>query len=169
MKKWRVVILYTLLLYGSIPVARPFLHLLQDVFQSHFRLWLNVFLVGTAVGLGTVLLRGRTLTLRRWSILGGVVFVLFFLALWMDIPEERIHVLEYGGLGYLLVRAMKSGCPEKALFFPALACAFCLGAIDELFQWAWPGRVFDLWDIFYNTMSGVAGIIIRMVVAQHSP
>ena len=57
--------------------------------------------------------------------------------------DKFAHVLEYGGLGYLLVRAMRGDTPSPDPLregLVALAIGLAVGASDELFQSTVPGR-----------------------------
>ena len=168
MRKWRWVVLYTLLVYGTIPIARPVDNFLRDTFPTQYHLWLNVLLIMIAGGGLTALLVKQSLTRRQWSILGGVGLVVAMVALNMEIPIERIHLVEYMGLGYLIARAMGASFQDPFLVGRALGLVIGIGTGDELIQGAWPERVFDLRDIFFNTISGVAGIILHACTVSNS-
>ena len=59
------------------------------------------------------------------------------------------HMLEYGGLGLLLARALRTVFPSRSWLFTtmlALALGLCIGAGDELFQSLIPGRDSTVFD-----------------------
>jgi hypothetical protein len=73
----------------------------------------------------------------------------------LDIPEERIHVLEYALLGWLIFR------DSSHLLFSFLFI-MAVGFLDEGFQYILPYRYFQLWDVFLNGCGGLLGIIIAL-------
>ncbi len=136
------------MIYASVPWARSFLQFLRE---SGFLPWLEATL--------KVLLLGGLLGLIFWLLPRGkkafpFLFFGLFLFWWtwrLPYPEEKIHLFEYVGLGFLATRVF--GSWPKALAFVFLA-----GVGDEVFQYFWPNRVFDLRDIFLNTISGGGGV-----------
>lgn len=77
----------------------------------------------------------------------------------MEITEERIHIIKYGLLGFLLFRDfIKLGITlsYKMVFLWGLF----IGSIDETFQWILPYRVGDLRDIFFDTISVILGATV---------
>lgn len=76
----------------------------------------------------------------------------------IKIPIERVHILEYGILGWLAGRDLfgKKGNVRGIIF----ACAFAafIGILDEAFQAILPYRYFDVRDIVFNGLGGVWGV-----------
>jgi VanZ family protein len=90
---------------------------------------------------------------------------LLLIALFMPgLPEERLHFLTYGLLGWLIcwsIEAMEKN--ENSLWSRTGWLLPCLlvwlaGGIDELIQWWLPVRVFDVRDIVFNGVAGMLGI-----------
>ena len=78
-------------------------------------------------------------------------------------PAEKIHLLEYGVLGWLAVDdLLKINRKAKAVI---LASFFCLdvGILDELFQAFLPYRVCDIRDVIMNGIGGVWGVILYLL------
>jgi hypothetical protein len=70
---------------------------------------------------------------------------------------EALHVVEYGVLGVLALRALAHG-GRDALLAPAGALlAASAGCLDELIQWLVPQRVGDLRDIGVNAIAAAGG------------
>ena len=114
-------------------------------------------------------LRWRYATTGRNQIRLRVVLItsLLLIALFMPgLPEERLHFLTYGLLGWLIcwsVEAMEEN--ENSLWSKTGWLLPCLlvwlaGGIDELIQWWLPVRVFDVRDIVFNGVAGMLGIAI---------
>ncbi len=76
----------------------------------------------------------------------------------MKLAIERIHIIEYGLLGYLIARDLLKA--KRTLPGIIIACLFacCVGIIDELFQAILPYRFYDTRDIMFNSMGGLWGI-----------
>lgn len=74
---------------------------------------------------------------------------------------EKMHVLEYGLLGWLSMRGLSKGNSER---LKAMLCAFIFVALvsclDEGFQKILPWRVFEVRDILTNLISGILGILL---------
>ncbi|MEA2114970.1 MAG: VanZ family protein [Thermodesulfobacteriota bacterium] len=94
-----------------------------------------------------------------------LIMALLLIALFMPgLPEERLHFLTYGLLGWLIcwsVEAMEEN--ENSLWSRTGWLLPCLlvwlaGGIDELIQWWLPVRVFDVRDIIFNGVAGMLGI-----------
>lgn len=63
--------------------------------------------------------------------------------------DKLMHMLEYGGLGWLLVRAFRAAMPARSWVFTsmlALGLGLCIGAGDEYFQSFVPGRESSVFD-----------------------
>ena len=65
-------------------------------------------------------------------------------------PAERLHLAEYGLLGFFIFRALllDFSYPKALLLAWGLACL--LGAGDEGLQWLLPTRVFEWIALYFN-------------------
>ena len=70
--------------------------------------------------------------------------------------EERWHIVQYGILGVLWWAALPVGGWRRGIAAAALAGG--AGWLDEGVQYFLPDRVYDLWDVLLNAVSGVAGV-----------
>jgi len=73
--------------------------------------------------------------------------------LW-NIPEEAIHFLEYGLLGFFLFKALIHHIRDKSIYFTATLVVLLIGTLDEIFQWTIPNRVWNFSDVGLNVLSG---------------
>jgi len=93
-----------------------------------------------------------------------VVFIAGFIFAWhLDILVERVHLLEYGLLGWLAIRDnLRDGKIVKASIFSAV---FILGVsvVDETFQWWLPYRVGDIRDVVFNEVGGLWGMTLFLI------
>ncbi|MFN8587653.1 MAG: VanZ family protein [Candidatus Eisenbacteria bacterium] len=65
--------------------------------------------------------------------------------------DKVMHLLEYGGLGLLLARAIRASLPGRSWLETALVTAavgLAIGACDEKFQSYVPGRESSVFDWF---------------------
>ncbi len=100
----------------------------------------------------------------RAEIAVGLAILVVYLAAWIRIGtlEERTHLFEYGLVAALVHEALlerrENGrrVPVPALL--ALAIAALFGWLDEGIQAVLPNRVYDIRDVFFNTVA--AGMII---------
>ncbi len=65
-------------------------------------------------------------------------------------PQEAVHIIEYGVLGLLTANALRHRVTDASLFVQATLFGAMVGIVDELIQWATPGRYFDFRDIWLN-------------------
>lgn len=80
--------------------------------------------------------------------------------------DKLAHLLEYGILGFLLARALRS-LPRLATPLAAGLLAVCLGSmvgmVDELFQATVPGRDSSVFDWLADTLGLVVGQIVFLL------
>jgi len=70
-------------------------------------------------------------------------------------PEESLHFVQYGVLGWLLFRALRFRLADPSIYVAGLMIGAAAGICDELIQWVVPRRFFDFRDIGINILSGV--------------
>ncbi len=159
MRIWITVGLYILLIYATVPFARGWQRALRALADGDFSLWMNTALVVASLAIGcwgARRIRGRFF----WWLAGLLAATLFF-AFRIRIPEERIHLIEYAGLGYQLVAAIgkrQTGWPP---YLTVSIVGAAIGWGDELIQGLMPDRAFDWRDVGLNT----AGVWIGLIVA----
>lgn len=73
-------------------------------------------------------------------------------------PIGRIHLVEYGLLSILILRALPT--PRTAVsYLVAFAAAATVGFADEIVQIAIPNRVFDWYDVGLNASAALLGSV----------
>lgn len=82
-------------------------------------------------------------------------------------PSERVHFLEYGLLGMLILRASLRTMPQswRASFGLAAVVLCTIGTLDEIIQFLLPNRFFDWRDLWFNLIGGLLGFGAYLVVA----
>lgn len=150
---------FTLLILASAPVARPLQGWLRaQLGREGMMILLGGMFLGAALA-GGFLINIRKLP-RRNLILSSLLFLVGLAgSLALKIPEERIHLLEYGLLG-ILAPASLSSKNGGGNYLRALLFIFLVGLLDEGFQWLLPDRVGDWRDICFNSLGGIWGIAL---------
>lgn len=121
--------------------------------------------------------RRSALTLRGWGILGAAALVYGAIAAWLDVPQERLHLVEYGGLALLLREALaersrrlsspgSGGIAGRRAAWRALVAASAIGVADEVVQGILPNRQYDPRDIAFNVVAAALALATREAVEQ---
>ncbi len=97
-------------------------------------------------------------------LLFGTVLIAGAVVSWqIKILEEKMHILEYGILGWFAARdLMKANTKIKGSLLACLVCVMA-GVLDEGFQKILPYRVFELRDIRMNILGGIWGVILYLL------
>ena len=86
-------------------------------------------------------------------------------ALTEHIWDKALHFVEYGGLGFLLCRAiLGEGAAFGAAALTAAVLTSLYGASDEWHQLFTPGRSSDVYDWFTDTIGGGLGVGAYLLV-----
>jgi VanZ family protein len=87
-----------------------------------------------------------------WLTAVAGLYVYFTLKLWRA-PEEAVHFLEYGLLGFFLFRALSLTIEDKSIYPTAFLISALVGTFDELLQWVTPDRYWDFRDVALNALA----------------
>lgn len=158
---WIAIAVYVGLIYLTLPWMRSVVQFLY-VHMGRERLSLYVNLsVLLALGLMILYLRRILPRLSKKQFLLGLFFAIAGAwVLLLFAPEERVHLFEYGLLGFFCLRAL--GRETRSPHFKAMLIVLVVGIGDELIQHTLPNRVGDPRDVALNFMSAVPGVL-----AQH--
>jgi VanZ family protein len=161
-RRWIAVIAWIALIYTTI----PFVRLLQAWFIAHWDRELIGYAVIAVLVIAAVavLLALRSLSSRWspataiWLVVIAAVYTWWAISLWR-VPEEAVHLLEYGVLGVLLYRALRPQVPDASVYVVAALIGVFVGTLDEVIQWITPRRFFDFRDIFLNCGSCALALV----------
>lgn len=76
--------------------------------------------------------------------------------------DKIAHVLAFGILGFLLIRAFPRGAPQR-LFLRSLLVVLAVavyGGLDEFHQMFVPGREASLWDLAADVAGGILAVTL---------
>ena len=154
---WLWVVLCSLAIFSTVPVARK---IQKFVYNNWGREVFGYFvLIVLSIGALSLLyylffkLKIRTPSNYIWLLIVIGLYVYFTLKLW-KIPEEAVHFLEYGLLGFFLFKALSHHVRDKSIYLTAALFALFIGTIDEFLQWMMPERYWDFKDAGLNGLSG---------------
>jgi len=152
---WCYVAAGVLVIFFTIPFARALRKIVEEQIGSEFFLYITA---AVALTVGLIALRSlqkRNLPLNaRFSLFGIIAAFLFYIYSLRDMPEEAIHIAEYGMVSVLVYRALVHRVHNFSIYLLATLVVGVIGVFDEYIQWITPSRVFDLRDIRTNIISG---------------
>ncbi len=153
---WFWVFLCVLGIFLIVPLAR----LIQDFVSKNLGRSAFGYFVITITALFSLLsglflyfrLKIRKLTNYLWLSLIAFAYFYLTLRLWKR-PEEAIHFIEYGLLGFLLFKALSLKLKDEGVFLIGFLIGSLVGIFDEVFQWAVPGRYWGFRDVGLNALA----------------
>ncbi len=162
-KYWLHVFLCVLLIYSTLSIVRPICEFLKA--NTPFALLANS---GLIVLLGSVILYSlikvkvrRPLTYLYLLLVTGLYVYGIVL---LDIPEEKLHFVEYGFLGFLTYRAISLDVPGARAYCLAFLLTGLLGWGDEGIQEILPNRYYQFKDVILNVISGGLGLCLTYIM-----
>jgi len=69
--------------------------------------------------------------------------------------DKLIHLVVFGGLGYLILRAFHKNRWNSGKYIWAIGLVALYGICDEIHQYWVPGRHFSVFDMIADTLGGV--------------
>lgn len=154
---WYVLLGYLCFVYTAIPFTRDITNFLRS--QNLLRLTTGLAVLLIALGAVYLLKKKSGFSLRKhWPTLA--IFAVLYTALCylIKLPEERIHLVQYGVLPALIVPLIRN---HFVFFHSAVIYAILLtsvaGAIDEGIQHLVPRRYGQFADIQLNVLSALMG------------
>lgn len=158
-----------LLIYSSLYIARPITEWLREA--NLLRVAVGVSFLAVAVWVALRLRRMHS-GWQGWLTLGGIAGFYLLLISRFELPEERLHFLEYGVVGGLVYLALlerqrnrhqdpSRASPAPGGIGPALAAVVITGLagwLDEGIQEILPNRFYDLRDVAMNAAGGALAV-----------
>lgn len=167
---WIAAGLCLLLIYLSAFVARPVANVLRDANLLRAAV-LAIFLIACGL-IGFALYRSRPGLPATMAAIGmGLVYLLVLAAVPM-LPEEKLHFLEFGGVGGLIYLALEER-RQRRLSAPRIPVGPGLGAVlltgasgwlDEGLQALLPERYYDLRDVAFNVIAALLAVVSLAVI-----
>lgn len=163
---WLFLISYVALVYGMLSVTP----IVTKPLERH-----HAFLFGIVADIAVVLALILLLVILKRRLKGkgpaacaGIAAVILIyaslLAFYTPIAVEKLHLLEYGFLSYLVLRVVKDVRPPDLRYLCVILAVALIGAGDELLQKAIPTRVYDPRDIAMNSLAGVLALALLILL-----
>ena len=157
LRPWIPAIVWIIVIYSTLGVVRPICEYLRG------RIPLSL-VINSALSIG---LAATTVSffrrLENWKPKNFILLIIVLVAytimmMRLSIPEERIHLAEYGILGYLILRPLSRSLAGGPLYFLAWVLASLVGWGDEMIQYCLPNRYFQWSDVGLNVVSAGLGL-----------
>ena len=163
LKAWLFVVLWVFCIYSTLYIVRPICEFLKT--NMSFPLVINIGLF--ILLFGSIFLFIKNTVIQKKSTYALIfLLVLIYLAGFMilEIPEEKIHFIEYGVLAFLVFRAVSIDYKGFKAYGLAFVITSLLGWGDEGIQYLLPNRYYQLKDVLLNSMSGAMGLFFTFVI-----
>lgn len=163
---------WVILLYGTLGIVRPITTWLRD--HDFLRLFLVLVVAAVAALISADLWRRRP---RGGELRAYALSLLLYAVALADSHlyqaiEERLHLIEYGVLGWLVWRALHASrlaASRRSLGASAvltLAVVSLVGLVDEGIQSLLPSRVGDWRDVTLDVFSGLLIVVSSWLVTS---
>ena len=152
---------YLLLIYSTLGIARPIAEFLRSA--GILKICVVLLFTGATLLLGSWRFRqvGAKKLIIRFCLTGVLLGIA---ATVQALPEERLHFITYGLLGWMVCWSVedlkKPANPFLRNWLIPCLLVWLAGTVDELIQWWLPMRVFDVRDIVFNAVAAMNGIAL---------
>lgn len=156
------VIICTLLIYLTIPFARE----VSDFLSEHKLFSITVYILLSIFIIAIIYFIIQYIGFRLVNIITIVpaIAIYVYIIQSYEIIAEKIHFIEYGILAFLLYNTLKTRLRPLLVYLYAFLMVSVIGWGDELIQYFLPDRVYDLRDVFLNSISGGIMLILIYIV-----
>jgi VanZ family protein len=169
-KWWTIFAVYVVFIYATLGIAPTIWDAIDSFLGGNIKI--PIYVLGFTVFLFTLLyliLKKKERDPQKYLLYLLFVWVFLVLNKITKFPSEKIHLMEYAGMGVMLYNALKIDIDRfdrKLYIFGGVICLF-VGFLEEVIQLLLPNRYFDLRDVFINVVSGVTALLaIRYVVLK---
>ncbi len=166
-----------------IVAAAPFMGLVRDVLFDRFEADAVRGVAAALLVLAAAVFLYAIVRIRHHRVLRYGGLVLAAVLLWLQetllsagitdsglasrvAVAEKIHLVEYGLLAYLLYRAFKptarEGTPDLAILLLPLLWLTVAGVLEESMQWLVETRLGEVRDVLLNVYAGVCGLLFSL-------
>ena len=161
LKRWLVVFLYILLIFATIPYVPKVWGVVTEPLGKNISSVLNVgYFIAACCFVLNSYFKLKKKSLIFYAALGLIFLCYGYLLKDLNIPIEKVHLLEYGGLSFLVYWAIKPKSKGILIYGVILGMVFLVGWADELVQRITPGRVCEFRDILLNWKAGALGFLL---------
>lgn len=162
---WGLAVGYVAIVYATVPVFPDVWRRLRELTGPGIAHLGTILVAGSALYLAVRAWRRARIEVALWR-LPVLVLVLglyaWLLSVFGRYPAERLHLLEYGVMAVVLLRALSlhRQHPAAYAYAWALVLTTIIGFGDETIQWILPQRFFELKDVALNVAAGSLGLAL---------
>lgn len=161
-RRWGLALAYVAVVYCTIPLMPGIWAALSEHSQGSIGYLgiLAIVVLGIVVAGGIVRRVGTASWLPYLVLLLVALTYGYLLAVFSRFPAERLHLVEYGFVGFLLYRALSLDLGRGSAYLGAFGLTVAVGIVDELIQLVLPQRFFELKDVQLNALSAGLGLLV---------
>ncbi len=157
-----VLFAYITLIYSTLSVMPSIFAALRKAAGHSFDITANSIMIAVPLILFVIL--NRKLKHNRYAVYAGILLVICIYAGLIKYMKpsiaEKVHLFEYGLLGYLALNVFDGLFPAAVSYLGAIGVFSVVGYCDELIQRTLPNRVYDIRDVAMNVVSGFLGLAL---------
>ena len=155
---WSDVVAWTLIIYSTLYIVRPICEFLKA--NTPFELIVNVVMYSILFSVAVFSFQKKIFKSSSWILIAFVFLAYVVVFIWLKIPEEKIHLIEYGILAFLIFRAAVLDFGETRSYAISFVLASLIGWGDEGIQYLLPNRYYEWHDVFINCISVMLGLFL---------
>ena len=156
---WACVALWVFLIYATLYIVRPICEFLKD--STPFTILINTLLILIITGLAFYFYKNIGFQNKKAAGQFFFTVVVYMIALQkMEIPEEKVHLIEYGLLAFLLHRAVFLRFEGWHIYIISFIIAALTGWGDEGIQYLLPNRYYQFRDVLLNWFGAGMGFLV---------
>lgn len=155
-KRWAVTTAYLFLLYGTLPYTKDVVLSLKELhlFPGFVT---ALYLAIAALVLWLMLFLYKIRDVAAYLLMTCLAVILAYFVLGLEVPEERVHFVQYGLLAVSVCYSLRPRVSGPKLYLLTFAVTSFGGIVDEFLQKFIPGRYFDPRDIGFNVTAAAIG------------
>jgi len=169
---WIITIFYTLFIFASLPITPTVWKYLQVSFGylPLYSIYL-IYLSSTITMLGYLFFISRKRTITTYLNFVAIATIFGYYLKTISIPAEKIHLIEYALLSYFMGKSFQLGDAgnRDIRYFQVFLLITFIGVLDEGLQYYLPNRVFDIKDIWLNSLAGFLWLACLRLIIYSRP
>jgi len=161
-KLWIHVFLWVGLIYSTLYIVRPLTSFLSKhtPFTSLTTLFIVVLFLLVLFWMLKHLKHKDSLT---YLLLAFAALIYAYTVMIIKYPAEKIHLVQYGFLAFLIYRACLIDFSIVAVYAISFFLTSAFGWLDEIIQYYLPNRYYHINDVALNSFSGGMGLFLVFI------
>jgi len=159
---------YIGLIYSTLSVAPAAFTFAAKALGPHLGTYINMLIAAVIAAISFFFY--PRLKDRSWKVYPGLLAIFFIyviiLGRYTPIVSEKMHLIEYGLVGYFALRVFRDVRSRDARYILTILVIVIAGSCDEFIQRILPNRVYELKDIYMNVLSGLLGLALLRLLGH---